>query len=92
MELDELSKSAGEWLRGSGPESDIVMSSRIRLARNLAASFRVKIWGKGVTVFEEGIRDVSVQSTCERLGNPFSPLRSENGGPTLRVFCFPFFP
>src|SRR5262245_61933023 len=26
----------GEWLRGSGPESDIVMSSRIRLARNLA--------------------------------------------------------
>jgi protein arginine kinase len=26
----------GEWLKGSGPESDIVMSSRIRLARNLA--------------------------------------------------------
>ncbi len=26
----------GEWLLGSGPESDIVMSSRIRLARNLA--------------------------------------------------------
>ena len=26
----------GEWLRGTGPESDIVMSSRIRLARNLA--------------------------------------------------------
>ncbi|MFM7117297.1 MAG: protein arginine kinase, partial [Planctomycetota bacterium] len=26
----------GEWLRGSGPESDIVMSSRIRLARNVA--------------------------------------------------------
>ncbi len=23
----------GEWLRGSGPESDIVISSRIRLAR-----------------------------------------------------------
>ncbi|MBX7167349.1 MAG: protein arginine kinase [Pirellulales bacterium] len=28
--------SSGEWLRGSGPESDIVISSRIRLARNLA--------------------------------------------------------
>ncbi|MFV1966185.1 MAG: protein arginine kinase, partial [Pirellulaceae bacterium] len=26
----------GEWLRGSGPESDIVISSRIRLARNMA--------------------------------------------------------
>ena len=27
---------AGEWLRGEGPESDVVISSRIRLARNLA--------------------------------------------------------
>lgn len=36
MKLDLLSESSGEWLRGSGPESDIVMSSRIRLARNLA--------------------------------------------------------
>ncbi len=27
---------SGEWLRGSGPEPDIVMSTRIRLARNLA--------------------------------------------------------
>jgi protein arginine kinase len=27
--------SSGEWLRGSGPESDIVISSRIRLARNV---------------------------------------------------------
>ena len=36
MELNELARSSGEWLRGSGPESDIVISSRIRLARNLA--------------------------------------------------------
>lgn len=34
--LDELANRCPEWLRGSGPESDIVMSSRIRLARNLA--------------------------------------------------------
>src|SRR5262245_53209317 len=26
----------GEWMRGRGPEADIVISSRIRLARNLA--------------------------------------------------------
>jgi len=32
----ELAKRSGEWLRGTGPESDIVISSRIRLARNLA--------------------------------------------------------
>jgi len=36
MNLDDLATSSGEWLRGSGPESDIVISSRIRLARNLA--------------------------------------------------------
>ena len=36
MELSDLSRRCGEWLRGSGPDADIVMSSRIRLARNLA--------------------------------------------------------
>ncbi|MFM8579730.1 MAG: protein arginine kinase [Planctomycetaceae bacterium] len=34
--LDSLSHTIGEWLRGTGPESDIVMSSRVRLARNVA--------------------------------------------------------
>jgi protein arginine kinase len=37
MNLDNLTHTSGEWLRGTGPEVDIVMSSRIRLARNLAA-------------------------------------------------------
>ncbi len=37
MNLDSLTHASGEWLRGSGPESDIVISSRVRLARNLAA-------------------------------------------------------
>jgi protein arginine kinase len=36
VKLNELASRCGEWLRGSGPESDIVISSRIRLARNLA--------------------------------------------------------
>jgi protein arginine kinase len=36
VELDDLTRNSGEWLRGIGPESDIVISSRIRLARNLA--------------------------------------------------------
>jgi len=36
MDLTELARSAGEWLRGTGPESDIVISTRLRLARNLA--------------------------------------------------------
>src|SRR5215472_6748254 len=37
MDLNNLSRTSGEWLRGTGPESDIVISSRVRLARNLAA-------------------------------------------------------
>lgn len=37
MNLDSMTHASGEWLRGTGPEADIVISSRIRLARNLAA-------------------------------------------------------
>src|SRR5271154_4141596 len=36
MKLNDLTTHAGEWLRGAGPHSEIVISSRIRLARNLA--------------------------------------------------------
>ncbi len=35
MKLDDLIKQSGEWLKGTGPNANIVMSSRIRLARNL---------------------------------------------------------
>jgi protein arginine kinase len=37
MNLDTFNESLGEWLRGVGPDNDIVVSSRIRLARNLAS-------------------------------------------------------
>lgn len=36
MSFGEMTQHAGEWLRGQGPNSEIVISSRIRLARNLA--------------------------------------------------------
>ncbi len=36
MQLKDLLNHTSEWLKGSGPNSDIVISSRIRLARNLA--------------------------------------------------------
>ncbi|MBN1794776.1 MAG: protein arginine kinase [Candidatus Omnitrophica bacterium] len=35
MNIEDLLKQKSEWLRGIGPDSDIVVSSRIRLARNL---------------------------------------------------------
>ena len=33
--LDEVARRAGEWLRGEGPLHEIVISTRIRLARNI---------------------------------------------------------
>lgn len=37
MNLDGMLPNLGEWLRGTGPDSDVVVSTRIRLARNLAS-------------------------------------------------------
>jgi protein arginine kinase len=37
MNLDSITQQSGEWLRGTGPDADIVVSSRIRLARNLSS-------------------------------------------------------
>jgi protein arginine kinase len=37
MNLDSLTQTSGEWLRSTGAEADIVISSRIRLARNLSS-------------------------------------------------------
>jgi len=36
MNIEQLAKKPGEWLRGDGPMSDIVISSRVRLARNVS--------------------------------------------------------
>lgn len=36
MSLRQMTDQAGEWLRGAGPHNEIVISSRVRLARNLA--------------------------------------------------------
>ncbi|HOI55657.1 MAG TPA: protein arginine kinase [Phycisphaerae bacterium] len=36
MELRELAGTLGEWLRGDGPQCGIVISTRVRLARNMA--------------------------------------------------------
>lgn len=36
MKFDDLMRGMGAWLTGDGPKSDVVISSRVRLARNLA--------------------------------------------------------
>lgn len=62
MKLEELAGKCGEWLRGSGPESDIVVSSRIRLARNLADyPFIRKCTGLDRAAIEKTLRDKFAQ-------------------------------
>jgi protein arginine kinase len=58
VKLEELASRCGEWLRGSGPDSDIVVSSRIRLARNLADyPFIRKCTGLDRAAIEKTLRD-----------------------------------
>ncbi len=68
-ELDDLIKQPSEWLRGVGPVSDIVMSSRIRLARNLDkypfATRATKASQEAVlTIVKEGLQH------CQALKQP----------------------
>src|ERR1035437_6544739 len=37
MKLSDLTGQSGEWLAGTGPQHEIVVSSRVRLARNVAS-------------------------------------------------------
>jgi protein arginine kinase len=70
MNLDSLTHTSGEWLRGSGPESDIVISSRVRLARNLAAyPFTNRASGYQKAEIEAMLRDRIVKlELTPRLG------------------------
>jgi protein arginine kinase len=63
MKLSDLTKSAGEWLRGNGPMGDIVISSRIRLARNLANhNFLSRCSRHQRTALETKMRDIILES------------------------------
>src|SRR5574341_500425 len=58
MKISDLTYNTGEWLRGTGPESDIVISSRIRLARNVARfPFLSRANAKQKKELEEVVRD-----------------------------------
>ena len=45
MKIDELLSTPSEWVRGDGPSNKIVMTSRVRLARNLRG-FPFPGWAK----------------------------------------------
>ena len=59
MKLSDLTQHAGEWLRGSGPMSETVISSRIRLARNVAGfNFLTKCTRHQRQALEQKVRQV----------------------------------
>jgi protein arginine kinase len=63
MKLSDLTNHAGEWLRGSGPMSEVVISSRIRLARNVAGYPFLARCSRGQrTTLEHKIRDTILTS------------------------------
>ncbi|KPK97096.1 MAG: ATP--guanido phosphotransferase [Omnitrophica WOR_2 bacterium SM23_72] len=63
MNLSDLLNHTSEWLRGTGPHADVVISSRIRLARNLD-KFPFPHWGsaqqgeKALAMIREAISKV----------------------------------
>ncbi len=66
MKLDDLAQKNGEWLRGGGPEADIVISSRIRLARNLADfPFVSRATARDRTQIEQAIRQCTLDIVAE---------------------------
>jgi protein arginine kinase len=63
MKLSDLTSHAGEWLRGSGPMSEVVISSRIRLARNIAGYPFLARCSRGQrTTIEHKTRDTILES------------------------------
>ena len=66
MKLGDLTNHAGEWLRGSGPMSEIVISSRVRLARNLAGfPFLARANHHQRQLLESRIRDVVLHAPLD---------------------------
>ena len=74
MKVDDLLKQTSEWLKSTGSNSDIVFSSRVRLARNLS-KFPFSHWAskKSKTQSFEVIKDAIgkntylKKSTCVQL-------------------------
>ena len=73
MQLEDFSTRAGERLSGRGPHSEIVISSRIRLARNLADH---RFLSRADDRQKRLIAD-EVSEALEHLAGPFSLRRFE---------------
>ena len=87
MKLSDLTSRAGEWLRGSGPMSEIVISSRIRLARNVAGyPFLTKCTRHQRQALEQKVREtvLAARISNERIGDGrYRPLTNVVNRPTM---------
>ncbi len=80
MKLTDISNDINEWFNGSGPLADIVVSSRIRLARNLAGhKFLSRCSNTEKSEILKKLRDVLMSL---ELGDKISYI-SVNNAPTL---------
>jgi protein arginine kinase len=67
VDLESLTNTSGEWLRANGPESDIVISCRVRLARNLAQfPFPNKASDSVLNEIETCLHETISKSTIEK--------------------------
>lgn len=63
MKLSDLTSRSGEWLRGAGPHSEVVISSRIRLARNVVGMPFVSRMSRQQRIsLEKRVRDAIITS------------------------------
>jgi protein arginine kinase len=79
MNLNELIKTSGEWMRGTGPEAEIVISSRVRLARNVKGfRFITKMDAAERTACEAHIQQKIAEAKIAQPGTYF-PLHKLDG-------------
>jgi protein arginine kinase len=67
MNTDRMLPNLGEWLRGTGPESDVVVSTRIRLARNLASN----PFTNRANPAQKGDTDIKVRAAVAQADLPY---------------------
>ncbi|MFN0057464.1 MAG: protein arginine kinase [Planctomycetota bacterium] len=78
MQLSDFVNKAGEWMAGTGPDGDLVISSRIRLARNLEGHmFLSRANSKKRAAIENDVREALSEVEAE-LGLKYLELKGLN--------------
>ena len=65
MDMDRLVTRASKWMEGTGPQGDVVLTSRIRLARNIKG-LPSPLIARGKA---SGIDSAGFQSGEQQIGN-----------------------